>query len=241
MTDYSHSPRPHRRTGGPPLGPLAIVTLALTVAGVVTLIAGTGSAPAPFAAPEEVAAWYAAHPTAIRIGALLQFGSAVPLGILTASVYARQLRLGVRVPGPVIGLFGGIAASIALATSALVTWALSFPDALGAPDTVALLARFAFGLGGVAYATGLGLLIAGLAVPALILGFVPRWLAVLGLVLGVAGELSFLSLALEPLQVLLPLVRFGGGAWLIAVAFLLPRSRPKRFPAEARPAPQDEE
>ncbi|KKI21429.1 MULTISPECIES: hypothetical protein [unclassified Leucobacter] len=234
MTDYSHPPRPHRRAGGPPLGPLAIVALALTVAGVVTLIAGTGSAPAPFASPAEVAAWYAAHPTAIRISALLQFGSAVPLGILTASVYARQLRLGVRVPGPVIGLFGGIAASIALATSALVTWTLSFPDALGSPDAVALLARFSFGLGGVAYATGLGLLIAGIAVPALILRFVPRWLAILGLVLGVAGELSFLSLALEPLQALLPIVRFGGGVWLIAVAFLLPRARPRRDPSDPR-------
>lgn len=228
MTDYPLSPRPHRRAGGPPLGPLAIVTFALTVAGVVTLIAGTGSAPAPFASPAEVAAWYAVHPTAIRIGALLQFGSAVPLGILTASAYARQLRLGVRVPGPVIGLFGGIVASIALATSALVTWALSFPDALGSPDAVALLARFSFGLGGVAYTTGLGLLIAGIAVPALILRFVPRWLAVVGLALGIAGELSFLSLALDPLQALLPIVRFGGGAWLIAVAYLLPRSRPRR-------------
>lgn len=234
MTDYSHPPRPHRRAGGPPLGPLAIVALALTVAGVVTLIDGTGSAPAPFASPAEVAAWYAAHPTAIRISALLQFGSAVPLGILTASVYARQLRLGVRVPGPVIGLFGGIAASIALATSALVTWTLSFPDALGSPDAVALLARFSFGLGGVAYATGLGLLIAGIAVPALILRFVPRWLTILGLVLGVAGELSFLSLALEPLQALLPIVRFGGGVWLIAVAFLLPRARPRRDPSDPR-------
>lgn len=241
MTDYGSTLRPHRRAGGPPLAPLAFVSFALTVAAVSTLIAGSGSTPAPFASPAEVSAWYAANPVAVRVGAMLQFGSAVPLGILTASVYARQLRLGVRVPGPAIGLFGGIAASIVLATSALVTWALSFPDALGSHDAAALLARFSFGLGGVAYATGLGLLIAGIAVPALILRFIPRWLAVAGLVLGAAGELSFLSLALESLQALLPIVRFGGGVWLITVAFLLPRSRPRRDPSDPRVEPRAEE
>lgn len=226
----------HRRSGGPPLGPLAIVSLALTVASAVVLIAGTGSAPDPFAPAAEVAAWYAAHPVVVRVGAMLQFGAAVPLGILAASVYARQLRLGVRVPGPVIGLYGGVAASIALLASALVTWSLGVPGADAAPEATAALARLAFGLGGVGYATGLGLLVAGIAVPALILRFVPRWLAALGLVLGGLGELSFLSLALDPLQVLLPVVRFGGGAWLIAIAFLLPAVRAKRGPqAPARP------
>ena len=220
----------HRRSGGPPLGPLAIVTFALTIAAVIVLIAGTGSVPDPFAGAAEVAEWYAAHPAAVRVGAMLQFGAAVPLGILAASVYARQLRLGVRVPGPVIGLYGGIAASVALLVSALVTWSLGFPGADAVPESTATLARLAFGLGGVGYATGLGLLIAGIAVPALILRFVPRWLAVLGLVLGGLGELSFLSLALEPLQALLPVVRFGGGAWLIAIAFLLPAVRAKRGP-----------
>lgn len=206
------------------------MTLALTLAAVIVLTAGTGSVPAPFADPHTVAAWYAENPVAVRVGALLQFGAAVPLGILAASVYARQLRLGIRVPGPVIGLFGGVAASIALSTSALVTWSLGYPAGPAGDGVTAVLARLAFGLGGVGYATGLGLLMAGIAVPAYILRLVPRWLAGVGLLLGALGELSFLSLALDPLQVLLPLVRFGGGAWLIAVAFLLPVTRPKRGP-----------
>ncbi len=245
MTEFSRSSRPdhagdrnpdrhgvdQRRAGGPPLGPLAIVALALTIAGIAALVLGSGSAPDPFAPPSEIADWYAVNPATVRIGALLQFGSAVPLGILTASIYARQLRLGVRVPGPVIGLYGGALASIALLSSALVTWSLGFPDGgAGSPETTAVLARLAFGFGGVGYATGLGLLMAGIAVPALILRFVPRWLAWAGLVLAGLGEVSFLSLGVEPLQTLLPIVRFGGGAWLIAIAFLLPHSRPKRGP-----------
>ena len=240
MTEYSQQPpsRPgpptlgpsHRGTGGPPLGPLAIVTFVLTLAGIGTLLLGTGSAPAPFAAPVQIAAWYAEHAEAIRIGALLQFGSAVPLGILAASVYARQLRLGVRVPGPAIGFYGGIAGSVLLMLSALATWALADPTVAAAPEAAAMLARLAFALGGVGYATGIGLMVAGIAVPAFILRLVPRWLAGVGLVLALAGELSFLSLAIDPLQALLPVVRFGGGLWLIVVAFLLPRSRPRRGP-----------
>ena len=208
------------------------MTFVLTLAGIGTLILGTGSAPAPFAAADQVAAWYAEHTGAVRIGALLQFGSAVPLGILAASVYARQLRLGVRVPGPAIGFYGGIAASVLLLLSALVTWALADPGVTAVPEAATILARLAFGLGGVGYATGIGLLIAGIAVPAFILRLVPRWLAGIGLVLALAGELSFLSLAIDPLQALLPVVRFGGGLWLIVTAFLLPRSRPKRGPQQ---------
>ncbi|MDR6868044.1 hypothetical protein J2Y69_002652 [Microbacterium resistens] len=237
MTEFTSPARPRRRAGGPPLGPLAIVTLALTVAGVLVLVLGTGSAPAPFADAAD-AAWYAAHPLVVRIGALLQFGAAVPLGILTASLYARQLHLGVRVPGPVIGLYGGITASIALLASALVTWSLGFPGVEADPEGTAALGRIAFALGGVGYATGVGLLIAGVAVPALILRLIPRWLAIAGLVLAGLGELSFLSLALDPLQALLPVVRFGGGAWLIAAAFLLPASRPKRGPQDATGRPE---
>lgn len=227
MTEYAQRTR---RPGGPPLGPLAIVTFALTVAGVATLLAGTGSAPAPFAPAADVAAWYGAHPVPIRIAAMLQFGAAVPLGILTASLYARQLRLGVRVPGPAIGLYGGITASVLLMVSALATWSIASGSGAGDPEGSAALGRLAFALGGVGYATGIGLLVAGVAVPAYILRLMPRWFALVGLVIAAAGELSFLSLVLDPLQLLLPVVRFGGGAWLIAAAFLLPRDRARRDP-----------
>ena len=227
MTDYSQR---SRRPGGPPLGPLAIVTFALTIAGVVTLLAGTGSAPAPFAPAADIAAWYAGYALPIRIAATLQLGAAVPLGILAASVYARQLRLGVRVPGPAIGLYGGLAASLLLLVSALVTWSIASGTDPADPGGTAALGRLAFALGGVGYAVGMGLLIAGIAVPAYILRLLPRWLALVGLVIAAAGEVSFLSLVLDPLQVLLPVVRFGGGAWLIAAAFLLPRDRPRRDP-----------
>lgn len=225
MTD---SPTRRSRSGGPPLGPLAIVTFALTLAGVLTLVLGAGSAPAPFAPASQLSEWYATNALTVRIAATLQFGAAVPLGILAASVYARQLRLGVRVPGPVIGLYGGIAASVMLMISALASWAIVAGPEAADPGVAAAFARFAFTLGGVGYAVGLGLLIAGIAVPALILRFVPRWFALVGLLIALIGEISFLALAIDPLQFLLPIVRFGGGVWLIVVAFALPRARARR-------------
>ena len=227
MTDQVGIPTQRTRQGGPHPGVLAIVTLALTIAGLTVGAALSGGATlgSPFATTAEVAARYVDHPMAFRIEALFEFGAAVPLGILSATLYARQLRLGIRVPGPGIGFFGGIVASIMLMTSALGGWVISQPEVSSDAVVAHAIAFFVFATGGVGYVVGIGLLVAGVAVPALILGLVPRWLAWLGLILAALSEISFLSLVIEPLQVLLPIGRFGGGLWLIAIGFLLPVTR----------------
>lgn len=61
--------------------------------------------------------------------------------------------------------------------SALVGWLLSRPEITTDVTLTHALAFLAFITGGVGYVVGMGILIAGIAVPALILGFVPRWLA----------------------------------------------------------------
>ncbi|MFF2053636.1 hypothetical protein ACFVU2_18685 [Leifsonia sp. NPDC058194] len=218
---------PSTRTGGPPLGGLAVVHGALVALALIVGFATMG--PHAFVSPYAGAAAVAEHAqhdaVALRVVALLQFGSAVPLGILAATAFARLQRLGVRVPGPSIAFAGGLTASILLMVSAFSTFLLSRPE-LSADPRLALSFSFAaFVTGGVGYATGLGLLVAGMAVPALILGLVPRWLAWAGLVIAALAELSFLSLAIEPLQFLLPIGRFGGIVWLIAAGFLIPTDR----------------
>ena len=149
----------------------------------------------------------------------------IPLGILAASAFARLNQLGVRVPGPSIGLFGGVTASILLMVSALASYALSRPEITADASVALALSFLAFATGGVGYATGIGLLIAGIAVPSLILRLLPRWLSWTGLVIAALAELSFLSLVIEPLQFLLPIARFGGIVWLIFAGFLLPTDR----------------
>ena len=216
-----------RDAAGPNPGILALVSLALLVASLAASAVMTGGQTfvSPFSTTDRVVAYYRDNVAAVRLNSLLQFGSAVPLGIYAATVYARQLRLGVRVPGPAIGFFGGISASILLMVSAFITWVLSRPEIAGDASLTHALSFLSFATGGVGYVVGIGLLVAGIAVPALILGFVPRWLAWVGLAIAALSELSFLSLVIELLQVLLPIGRFGGILWLVAVGFLLPRTR----------------
>jgi hypothetical protein len=206
---------------------LASISLTLVIASLVTTAVMSGGRQFinPMASADTVAAFFRDNPDAVRAGAMLQFGSAVPLGIYAATVYARQIRLGLRVPGPAISFFGGVAAALLLMLSASTAWVLGHPGIAGDVPLTQALALLAFITGGVGYATGLGLLIAGIAVPFLILRFGPRWLAWAGLIIAALAELSFLSMVVEPLQFLLPIARFGGLLWLVGAGFLLPRTR----------------
>lgn len=215
------------RPGGPHPGILAAVSLGILLLSLLLagLLSGGRVFVSPFAPAAEVARFYRENVAGVRIAGMLQFGSAVPLGIFAATVYARALRLGVKVPGPAIGYFGGIAAAVFLMFSGLVTWLLSRPEISADQMLAHALAFLAFATGGVGFVVGLGVLVAGMAVPALILRFIPRWLAWTGLVIAALSELSFLSLAVDPLQFLLPIGRFGGMLWLIAAGFMLPVNR----------------
>ncbi|MCY7402742.1 MAG: hypothetical protein LH477_17635 [Nocardioides sp.] len=203
------------------------MSLVLTVAGLVAsaIMTGGHTYVSPFSEATQVAEYDRQNPDTLRLASMIQFGSAVPLGIYAATVYSRQLRLGVRVPGPGIGFFGGITAAAFLMLSALMGWLLSRPEITTDVTLTHALAFLAFIAGGVGDVVGMGLLVAGIAVPALILGFVPRWLAWTGLVIAALSELSFLSMVIEPLQFLLPIGRFGGLLWLVAVGSLLPHHR----------------
>lgn len=216
----------HRRPDGPPAGILAIVALVLSVGGVVVPLALARTAfPTPASTTGEVAAYVTGHPWAMTWAGVLAFAASVPVGIYAATVYARLLRLGIRVPGPGIALFGGIAASVLLAASGLVTWSVAQTGADVPGAVLHVLGTVAFAFGGVGFVGGLGLLVAGVAVPGLILRLVPRWLAWTGLALAAVSEVSFLALLWSGFDVLLPVGRFVGLLWLAAVAFLLPRTR----------------
>ena len=228
MTDRAVSDdRSGARSGGPHPGVLAVVSLGIFLASLaaIPVVAGGQWFVSPFAPAADAAEFFRQYGVAAEVAGMLQFSSAVPLGIFAATAYARQLRLGVRVPGPAIGFFGGISAAVFLMLSGLITWLLGRPEVTADTALAQALAFLAFLTSGVGFVTGLGLLVAGIAVPSLILGFLPRWLAWAGLVIAAISELSFLSMVLEPLQVLLPISRFGGLVWLIAAGFLLPRRR----------------
>jgi hypothetical protein len=209
------------------LAALSVVYTILFLASLVVTAIMTkgGHFPSPFIAPDLAQAFFARNGNAVRIAAFLQFGAAVPLGIFTATIVSRLQFLGINVAGVFITLFGGFAASLFSAISAVVQWVLAQPGVAAQAGPVTVLHLLAFATGGVGYVVPFGLLLAGVSVIAWFTRMLPRWLVWLGLVLAVIAELSSLSLIVTPAFLLLPVARFLGLVWIISTGFLLPRSR----------------
>jgi hypothetical protein len=212
------------RHRGPSLPALAIVYVVLFVASVAlpTAIGGGEHFPSPFAAAGDAARYFAEHRGAVLLAVFLQFGSAIPLGILVAGIASRLQFLGLRATGVHITLVGGILAAMFQATSACIEWVLVQP---GVADTHALhLLQFA--TGGPGFVVPFGLFIAGAAVTSGLSQLAPRWVMFTGLVIAAIAELSSFTYLADGLAILLPIARFAGFAWLIAIAVVLPKHRP---------------
>lgn len=212
---------------GPPLALPAIVFVLLFVASLVANQMMTGGAPypTPYRPIPQLQDYYTRFSNAVRVAAFLQFGAAIPLGIFTATIISLLLFHRTKVAGVYIALFGGMAASIFLGISSLSTWVLSQPGVATQTGAMRAVQLFAFATGGVGHTATLGLLLAGVSVPGLILRLMPRWVAWFGLAIAAISELSVLSLVFPSASILLPLARFPALIWLIAVGLTLPNQR----------------
>lgn len=214
---------------GPPLGVLALVSTLLLVGGVAGGAAIAGQTfPSPYADADLIRQYFATSPLAVTIGGTAVFASAVPLLIYAATVSARLRQLGVTAPGATIALAGGVTGASLLALSGLLQWALARPAVVSSEPLVRALHDLSFLTGGPAHVVFLGLLVAGVAVPALLLDLLPRALAVAGLAVAAVAELATLALLWPELSVLVPLARFPGLLWLVAAGFRLPQRRARR-------------
>jgi hypothetical protein len=236
MNDSISNDRAPAPQAGPPLGWLAVVSGGLLVAGIIVSALLGGVIPSPFGPGEAILRYFATQPDAVRASGILGFGSSVPLAIYAATASARLRQLDVTAPGATIALAGGILAAGALSLSGLVQWTLSQPAVRADAPLVRALQDLAFLAGGPAHVIFLGLLVAGIAVPALILRLTPAPLAWAGLVIAGLAELTTLTLIWPALAGLLPAARFPALAWLIAAGFVLPRRRPRGAARSARPA-----
>jgi hypothetical protein len=207
--------------GGPPLLAPALAYGALTIASV----ALSARIPQPAASAASLLAYVRSHHTFMQVAGCLEFAATVPLAIWTATGYRRLRTLGVNAPGAVIGLAGGLLAAASLALSGLVSWTVSQVSGTVEAGLARVLADLSFATGGTGFVAPLGLLLAGMAVPALILRLLPGWLAWTGLAVAAIAELSTFSLLTSALDATLPVGRFGGLLWLVAVSVLLPRTR----------------
>src|SRR6266849_4295934 len=219
-------PNPSTRFAGPPLLQLAMVYTLLFAASIVSAVLLRHGPPfvTPFGDAEAERASFAASPFALKMSAFFFFGSAVPLAVYTATVVSLLRYLGVRAAGTNIALFGGFAASGAIAISGLCMWVLSVPEVAASLVAARVLYLLSFLFGGAGFAVAFGLLAAGVSVTSHFARLLPRWLVVLGMIVAAAGELSSLSLIAYPANFAIPLTRFVGFAWLILVGSLLPKT-----------------
>jgi hypothetical protein len=213
--------RSARPQSGPPLLLPALAYGVVMVAGVVL----SARAPQPSATAAAVAAYDGGHHALLQVAGCLAFAASAPLAIWTAVAYRRLLTLGITAPGAVIALAGGLLAAASTALSGLITWTSAQPGAAADPAVARALADLGFATGAAGFVVPLALLLAGVAVPSLVLGLVARPLAWAGLAIAAIAALSTFALLTPALDATFPIGRFGGLLWLIAASIALPRTR----------------
>lgn len=212
---------------GPSLILLATVHILIFVAGLVVVATLRHGAPYvnPFAPAEELRSFIVQSPTAVRVGSFFLFASAVPFGIFAVTTVSRMRFLGIRAAGTNIALLGGLTATIALILSGITGWILSVPEVSASAQVVKAIFFLSFLLGGVVFSVGFGLLAAGVSVTSYFRRLLPRWLVALGMLLAITGELSSFSLIAYPANFFIPITRYVGLIWMVAVAVALTKSR----------------
>jgi hypothetical protein len=183
---------------------------------------------------DQVVSYFSTHSFPVMWCAFLQVGTAIPLGIFVASAISRLRFLGVTAAGASIAFFGGAMAAIDELFSGAAVAVMAKPLVAQNGPLVQAFHYLAVALGGPGFTMPFGLLMAGVSVTGGFMKLLPKWLVALGLALALVGELSWLSMVIPQAGILIPLARWPGFIWLIAVGFKLPKTRHRSFePAKA--------
>ena len=227
MNADSTRPAMSSRHASPPLGILAVVYVILKIASVVP-VSTFGSRPPFFpglnAPTDVVVSYFTTHTDRVLLAAFLQLGTAIPFGILAASILSRLRFLGVTAAGAHIAFFGGVAAAMDELFSGAVIATMAQPIVARDPALIQGLHYLAVALGGPGFTMPFGIMMAGMSVIGAFFKLLPKSIVTTGLVLAIIGELSWFSMILPSAGVLIPLCRWPGFIWLIATAIKLPDS-----------------
>jgi hypothetical protein len=210
------------RRDGPSLALLALSCMGLLFGGLAVGVALGGLMPLPYGPAAPIQHYVHAQPAALHVIAVTVFGSSVPLAIYAATAGARLRKLGVSASAATIASAGGIVAAGALGLTGLIGLTLSRPEVTGNTELVTALYFLVFVIGGAGHIVPLGLLVAGIAVPGLTLGLLPRPLARVGAAVAALCELTTLVLIWPALGPLLPAARVSALVWLLVAGARLP-------------------
>lgn len=214
-----------RRFRGPHIGFVAVAYTVLFLAGLypVTMFGGMPWFPPPTATVAEMVTFFSQRQAGTMLCVFFQFGSMIPLGIFAATIASQLQFLNVRAAGAWIAQYAGMAVSVTGIAGSSVLWAMTFPDVSQNPPLLHALYGIGFGLGGPTFSVLFGLMVAGISITAGFYRLLPRWVVVMGIVIAVVGELSWVAILTLKALPLIPLTRFPGFMWMIAAGFLLPR------------------
>jgi hypothetical protein len=212
---------------GPPLWLLAILYTVLFNAGLfpVTMYGGMPYWPGPWESAAVITTFFQTQTTRVLACLLLQTGAMICLGLFTAVVVSRLQFLGIRAAGVTIALFGGFLCVFDSLAGAFTVWTLIRPAVAANPPILVALNYLSYAFGGPGFSIPMGLLMAGVSVSAGLTKLIPKWVMYFGLFLAACGELSIFHFINPQLLFLIPLTRFPGFIWIIAVGFTLPRYR----------------
>jgi hypothetical protein len=211
---------------GPHLALLAILYTVLFNAGLypVTVFAGKPYWPGPWESASVITPYFQTHHLQVLTCVFLQLGAAICLGLFTAAAVSQLRFLGVRSAGPWIALLGGFLTVFNGGAAGLIVWTMIRPEVAQNPDVLLALYYLSYAFGGPGFSIPMGLLVAGISIPALLHKLLPKWISILGIALAVVGELSWFHLVSPAVLFLIPLTRFPGFIWIIAVGLALPRT-----------------
>jgi hypothetical protein len=212
---------------GPPLWLLALLYTVLFNAGLfpVTMFGGMPYWPGPWQPAADIISFFQTQSARVLTCVFLQTGAMICLGLFTAAVVSRLQFLGIRAAGVYIALFGGFLTVFDSLGAGMATWTLIRPVIAQTPSSILALNYFSYALGGPGFSIPMGLLMAGISVSAGLSKLIPKWVMILGLFLAACGELSVFHMIFPQLLFLIPLTRFPGFIWIIAVGFTLPKYR----------------
>ena len=182
----------------------------------IPIMAPGSKIPNPFTNDATARAFFLSAATAIRVSAFLQLASALCLGIACALLGTLASIPKLKVLPTVLIVSGGCGATIMQALSALFSWAIASPGSADLGPALHAFQFVPFLLGGPGWAGFFAIFTAGVTIG--IGDHLPRWLRSSGYLLSfisAAATLVLVSIVFSPC---LPLARFPGFLWLIAVS-----------------------
>lgn len=165
------------------------------------------------------------HNGAAHASAFFTLGAAIPFAIFTAVATTRLRTRGHDVPGRIIAQVGGTVAATMLGLAGIATLAATRSHVADSDAAIRALYGITFAAGGPAFVMFSGLLLLGVSIPELLGRVLPRVVGWAGIAIAAACELAALAVAFDGADFLLPIGRFGGLVWMVAVALTLPATR----------------